>query len=240
MKIITLLLSLAASALPALAAPTSSQPPSSDGAEAEGMSFSLDEVDPPPTPPADLPPMPKDVEDFSRDLNAFGEVTTAPEDMFKAQQAAEARAAMPSTPRYQRQPQLTIAGEAGAGFFAAAALGLLGGAIGDAVDPGDPRMSLGGLHGPVFGGALGTLAGTSLGVWGASRLAEHQTSPGWIVGGAAAGSLLGSAMAFGLAEGMDRDDSASGLAVATFMLSQLGLAVLFTELFEPGPEDKAR
>jgi len=186
----------------------------------------------PVTIPPSLPPLPGPDEDFNLDRAHFKEVSTLPEQIWTQERSQEAEAIQGPKPIYQRHAGAAHAGEALAGLFSAAALGLLGARMGQAIDPGDENRNLGGFHGPAVGALLGTYLGSSLGTWGAGRFTQRPTGPGQSAGGAALGTVLGTAFAFGIAAGFEQSDGASGAAVAGFMLLQTGFAVLFNDLFE--------
>lgn len=181
------------------------------------------------------PALPPPSEDFSADQARFGEVVTEPERQRDEERRLREALVRDSIPLYVRMPALDLIGESAAGVFAAGALGLLGGAIGDAIDPGEASQPLGGLHGPVFGGVPGSAAGATLGVWGAARLFEKDTDVGWTVLGAGIGTLVGSGAAFGITAGLGEGDSSTSLALATYLLAQVGLAVVFTDVYAPEP-----
>jgi hypothetical protein len=177
--------------------------------------------------------MPSPSEDFTTDQKQFGEVVTDPERHRDQERRAEAALVKDAVPLYTRMPALNLGTEALAGVFAAGILGLMGGAVGDAIDEGDSTQPLGGFHGPVFGALPGSAIGSTLGVWGAAQLFGKETDIGWTALGSGVGTVIGGGAAFGIAAGLGEGDSATSLAVGTYLLFQVGMAMVFTDTFAP-------
>ncbi len=188
----------------------------SSGAWAQGSS-----PDPAPTPPAD----------FSADRDHFKEVVTEPERQLREEVEAAQRTVERNKPLYLRRPILDLVTEAAAGLFAAGAVGLLAGSVGNAVDEGNNSQPLGGFHGPALGVLAGSAVGSAVGVWAGAELFEKDTHPGWTALGAGIGTVVGSGAAFGIAAGLGKDGET--LAVGTFLLAQIGLAMVFTDTYRP-------
>jgi hypothetical protein len=189
-------------------------------------------------PPKELPPMPAANEDFTGDLGAFGtKVITEPEAFRKAQQEAAARRARSSLPLYQQSPWMAEGAEAAAGIFSAGMLGLVGGAVGEAIDAGERSQPLGGAGGGrLYGVLTGGFIGSAAGVWGAAALFDKDVAPGWSILGAGLGSLVGGGAAAGMLVGIDDRNTAGTLAVGTVFLSQVVGAMIFTAI---GTDDPA-
>ena len=120
------------------------------------------------------------------------------------------------------------------GLFGAGIVGLVGASIGDAIAPGDNGQALGGASGRAFGLLGGAYLGSSMGVWGASRLFEKPVHPGWAFLGSGLGTLVGGGAATGILFALQDDkQTAGGLAVASVFLFQVAGAVLFTEVGMP-------
>lgn len=173
--------------------------------------------------------------DFSADQDRFTEVETDPERHRNAEIAAELSRARTSSPFAAEWPALSRGVAVAGGLFGAGVVGLFGGSIGEAIDPGRSDLPLGGLHGPAFGALFGSMVGTTLAVWGVSEWLELDADWPWIALGAGVGTLVGGAAAFGIAEGLGEGDSTTTLAVATFLTFQIGLALAFGEAFTPAP-----
>jgi hypothetical protein len=220
------------------AAPASTAPAPAS-APAEGWPA----IDMEPLPVLNVPAMPAPEADFSADRDLFGETVTDAEKARKQELADGNRSANDPRLLYQRWPRLTIATQAVGGVFGSAIFGLLGGSIGQAADPGDKRFALGGAHGPLFGGLAGTIIGAIGGVWGSGMLFEKDPGLGWTSLGAGVGTLVGAGAAAGFALGLDEGDTATSLAVGSFVACQVGGAVAFNTVFArktPGPvADKA-
>ncbi len=184
-------------------------------------------------PPPEQPDMPSPSEDFTTDQRQFGEVVTDPERQRDQERRAAAALVKDALPLYTRSPELDLGSEALAGVFAAGIMGLMGGALGEAIDPGDPSQPLGGFHGPVFGALPGSAFGATLGVWGAAQLFGKETDVGWTALGSGIGTIVGGGAAFGIAAGLGEGDSSTTLAVGTFLLAQVGLTMVFTDTFAP-------
>lgn len=184
-----------------------------------------------PMPVLNVPAMPSPEADFSADRDLFNETVTDAEIARKAEIAEGNRPANDSRLLHQRWPKLTLGTQAAGGLFGSAIVGLLGGSIGQAINAGDKRFPLGGAHGPMFGGLVGSIAGAVGGVWGAGLLFEKESAPGWTLLGAGVGTLVGAGAAAGFAVGLDEGDTATSLAVGSFLLLQVGGAVLFNDLF---------
>ncbi len=187
---------------------------------------------PPTVAPATLAPI---VGDFSADKKAFeSNVRTPAEDAFLEEIEAGRRRIEGGQPLYRRYPGLAIVAEAAAGLFGAGVVGLVGGSIGEAIDPGNEDQPLGGASGQAFGLLGGAYVGSSMGVWGASRLFEKPVHPGWAFLGSGVGTVVGGGAATGLLFALeDEPTTAGGLAVATLFLFQVGGAMLFTEVGLP-------
>jgi hypothetical protein len=182
------------------------------------------------------PPMPRDDEDFNADRSLFVEGTTDPEKARRAEIEAGLRPADRRPPLYARSPRLTAITQSAAGVFGGAVVGLLGGSIGESIDPADRRLPLGGPHGPLFGGLAGTMIGTTAGVWGSGFLFDKDPDRwGWTALGTTVGTVVGAGIATGFAAGMDKGDTASTLAVGSFVISQVAGAVIFDTLFQAPP-----
>lgn len=182
-----------------------------------------------------LPALPPPNADFKRDQALFENVETAPEQLIAADERAQTEELRVSTLAYQEAPELAYTTQAIAGILGAGLVGLAGGAIGEAIAPGDETQPLGGFRGPVIGGFVGAAVGTGLGVWGGGLLFDKETHPGWIALGTAAGTVVGSGAALGIAA-LGSDDTLTATAsVASLMLFQVGGAILFGELFLPPP-----
>ncbi len=179
------------------------------------------------------PALPSPNEDFSTDQAQFGEVVTEPEKQREAERRARESLVKDAIPLYTRMPALDYVTEAAAGVFAAGALGVLGGAIGEAIDPGEPSQPLGGFHGPVFGALPGSAVGATMGVWGAAQLYGKETDIGWTVLGSSIGTLVGGGAAFGISAGLGEGDTTTTLALTTYLLAQVGLAIVFTDVYAP-------
>ncbi len=183
-----------------------------------------------------LPPLPPSNTDFKKDQKLFEEVDTAPESL-----AGEPSAAVQGEPLlYEELPALAFTTQAVAGVMAAGLVGLAGANLGELIDEPDELQPLGGFHGPVFGGFAGTAIGSALGVWAGGQLFDKQTHPGWIALGSAAGTLVGSGAALGVAAIGGNDETTATLAVGTALIFQVGGAILFGELFLPPPETVRR
>ena len=174
--------------------------------------------------------MPPASEDFSADQAQFGEVVTEPERARDAEQRARDTLVKDAAPLYTRMPALDYLTESVAGAFAAGALGLLGGSLGEAIDPGAPSQPLGGFHGPVFGAIPGSALGATLGVWSAAQLFEKDVDVGWSAVGSGVGTLVGGGAAFGIAAGLGEGDTTTSLALLTYLVAQVGLTVVFTDV----------
>ena len=221
--------SSAARAQEAAQAPAPPAPASTEGSPA---------IDMEPMPVLNVPAMPAPDADYSADRDLFNETVTDAEKARKQELADGNRSANDPRLLYQRWPRLTIATQAVGGVFGSAIFGLLGGSIGQAADPGDKRFALGGAHGPLFGGLAGTLIGAIGGVWGSGLLFEKDPGVGWTSLGAGVGTLVGAGAAAGFALGLDEGDTASTLAVTSFIACQVGGAVAFNTVFAkktPGP-----
>ena len=179
----------------------------------------------------DLPPMPADDADFTTDNEIFKETTTEGEATRRDARLRGERLTLPDRPLYQRYPRLTLITQVVAGTFGGAVVGLMGGSIGEAIDPGDERLPLGGAHGPLFGGLTGTLVGTAGAVWGTGLFFEKDDGGGYTALGTAVGGLVGAGAAAGFALGMEESDTATTLAISSFLICQIGGAVLFSHLF---------
>ncbi len=188
-----------------------------------------------PPPESEPPPLPKADEDFSADAKHFGEVTTEAEKERERQVAEEQARVKDSEPMYLRYRTLDFVTEATAGIFAAGAVALLAGSIGDAIDPGDDRLPLGGAHGGLFGIAVGSAVGSTAGVWAGAQLFEKETPVGWTILGTSLGTLVGGGLATGILIGLE-DEGLEGLAVTSYLVSQVGFGILFTHLFAPDPK----
>lgn len=179
-----------------------------------------------------LPPLPPANTDFKKDQKLFEEVETAPEDL-----QGQPSAAVQGDPLlYEELPALAFTTQAVAGVMAAGLVGLAGANLGELIDGPDELQPLGGFHGPVFGGFAGTAIGSALGVWAGGQLFDKQTHPGWIALGSAAGTVVGSGAALGVAAIGGNDATTATLAVGSALLFQVGGAILFGELFLPPPE----
>lgn len=179
-----------------------------------------------------LPPLPPANADFKAEQKRFEEVETEPESL--AEQLSTQVQGEPLL--YEEMPELAYTTQAIAGLLAAGVVGLAGASLGGAIDEGDELQPLGGFHGPVFGGFPGTMIGSALGVWGAGQLFEKQTPPGWIALGSAAGTVVGSGAALGIAAIGGNDTATASLAVGTALIFQIGGAILFGDLFLPPPD----
>lgn len=189
-------------------------------------------------PPADLTdevPLAEDdispKDDFSADKDLFEEVKTDPERV-EAELAYQERLRQRVLPRHARMPGVALTVQAVAGVFSAGVVGLLGGAIGEAVDAGNSVDPLGGMNGPVVGLSVGSLVGASLGTWGAGAVFEKEADLGWYTAGAAVGTVLGGGVATGIFA-IDEGDTATAVAVLSFLAIQTAGALLFAELGEP-------
>ncbi len=180
---------------------------------------------------------PGDSYDADRDL--FRDVETEPERERKRQRNRELAPVGGAVPLYEREVALDLLTEAAAGLFAATAVGLLGGSIGEAIDPGDDAAPLGGFHGPVFGAVPGSMVGATVGVWAGAQLFEKETHWGWTALGSGIGTVVGSGAMFGITAGLGDSDGAGSLAVGTFLLCQIGMAMLFTDAYAPDPDAPA-
>ena len=183
-----------------------------------------------------LPPMPDPNADYSVDAALFTEVATEPERARRAALEASLRPADRRPPLYARAPALTLLTQSVAGVFGGGVLGLMGGSVGQAIEPGDRQLPLGGPHGPLFGGLAGTLIGTTGAVYGAGSLfGKDADRLGWTSLGAGIGTVLGAGAAAGFAAGLDKGDTASTLAVTSFVVLQVAGAVAFDTLFQAPP-----
>jgi hypothetical protein len=212
-------------------------PAAAQDAEPEGAAAAPAEGTPsdvtvePIVPTLDLPPMPAPEADFSADKDLFLETTTDAERARREEIAAGDRLAEDGRPVWQRWPRLTIGAQAVGGLFGSAVIALLGGTIGDAVDPGDRRFPLGGPHGPLFGGLTGSLVGVVGGVWGTGLLFEKDPGLGWTSLGAGVGTVVGAGAAAGFALGLEKGDATTTLAVGSFLAFQVAGTVVFNDLF---------
>lgn len=206
-------------------------PPADDEAVAEGDdALDFDAVDVPA--PKPLPPMPKDTDDFSSDKGLFGvEVRTEPERVLGAELAAQDARARLYVPLHERMPGFAYGAEAAAGLFGAGIIGLVGGAIGNAISDGDPLQPLGGAKsGRPYGILGGGLTGAALGVWGGAVLFDKDTAPGWSILGSGLGSIVGGGAATGILIGVDDRNTASTLAVGTLFICQVVGALIFADV----------
>lgn len=178
------------------------------------------------------PPMPDPREDFRADQAHFGVVNTEAERAREAEIRA-GEAPVVEIPDFERYPAWAWTTQASAGVFGAGVLALLGGSVGNAISEAEDHQPLGGVRGPAIGGAIGAVVGTSLGVWGGGLWWEKPGGPWWTTGGAVAGAALGAGVAAGFIAGMGEGDAAVGLAVSSYLLSQLGGALLFNEFGRP-------
>lgn len=228
----------AASASAQPAAPTSGAP--EPAAPAAPDSATAVEVEP--VPVLNVPAMPAADADFSADRELFGETVTDAERARKDEIAQGSRPANDARPLYERWPRLAILTQSVGGVFGAATIGLLGGSIGQAIDPGDKRFALGGAHGPLFGALAGTMAGAMGGVWGSGLLFDKDPGLGWTALGTGVGTVVGAGAAAGFALGLDKGDTATTLAVGSFLACQVGGTVIFNTLFvkKPGAAGKDR
>lgn len=185
--------------------------------------------------PPEAPAMPAPSEDFRSDQKQFEEVVTEPERQRDREERAREALVKDAAPLYTRMPAVDWAAEAAAGVFAAGIVGLVGGAIGEAIDPGRETQPLGGFHGPVFGGIPGAGIGATLGVWGAAQLVDKETHVGWTALGAGIGTAVGSGAALGIGAGLGDSDTTTTLSVGVLLLAQVGLAMVFTDVFAPPP-----
>ncbi|MCA9542017.1 MAG: hypothetical protein KC620_24135, partial [Myxococcales bacterium] len=136
-----------------------------------GTALAQPESDPaPPLPPAGA---------FKEDQAAFDDVLTEPERLAAEREARERKQVSGGDALYQRHPILAFEAESVAGLFAAGAVGLLGGTIGDAIAAGDDTQPLGGFRGPAIGALVGSTAGAAIGVWGGAYMMEKPVSPLW-------------------------------------------------------------
>lgn len=224
--------------------PEDAPPTPVEGAPAPADPAALAEPEPLPPPPPDVAPMPLPTEDFTIDRDAFKEVATDPESQLDEEARRGAELAESERPLYRRMPGLAYATEVIAGLFGAGAFGLLGGTIGEAIDPGNDKLSFGGLHGALFGGLIGSFIGATGGVWGAAHLFEKDLNWGWALLGSALGTAVGGSVAFGIVEGIGGSgDGAEALGVAVLFLMQVGGAIGLSEAFlvEPtGPAERPR
>jgi len=180
--------------------------------------------------------MPDPNADYSVDADLFTEVATEPERVRRAALEASLRPADRRPPLYARSPAFTLLTQSVAGVFGGGVLGLMGGSIGQAIDPADRQLPLGGPHGPLFGGLAGTLVGTTGAVYGVGALFGKDADRfGWTVLGTSVGTILGAGAAAGFAAGLDKGDAASTLAVTSFVLLQVAGAVAFDTLFQAPP-----
>jgi hypothetical protein len=182
-------------------------------------------------PTLELPPMPPPEADFSADRDLFLETTTDAEKARRDEIAAGERQADDGRPLWQQWPKLTIGAQAVGGVFGSAVIALLGGSIGEAVNPGDRRFPLGGPHGPLFGGLAGSVVGVIGGVWGTGLLFEKDPGLGWTSLGAGVGTVVGAGAAAGFALGLEKGDATTTLAVGSFLAFQVAGAVVFNDLF---------
>ena len=183
-----------------------------------------------------LPPLPPANTDFKKDQKLFEEVDTAPETL-----EGQPSAVVQGEPLlYEELPALAFTTQAVAGILASGLVGLAGANLGELIDEPDDLQPLGGFNGPVFGGFVGTAVGSALGVWAGGQLFEKQTHPGWIALGSAAGTLVGSGAALGIAAIGGNDTTTASLAVGSALIFQIGGAILFGELFLPPPETVRR
>lgn len=182
-----------------------------------------------------LPALPPPSADFKRDQALFENVETAPEKLIAEDERAQTEELKVSTLAYQNSPELAFTTQAVAGILGAGLVGLAGAAAGEAIAPGDETQPLGGLRGPVIGGFVGAALGTGLGVWGGGKMFDKDTHPGWIALGTAAGTVVGSGAALGIAALGDDDTLTATASIASLMLFQVGGAILFGELFLPAP-----
>lgn len=193
--------------------------------------------DPPETldPAPALPPLPPADADLRGDLKQFEEVQTEPEVLAGQPVGAVERKPL----MYERLPALSYTAQAVAGVLASGVVGLAGASLGGAIDEADALQPIGGLHGPAVGGFTGTLVGSALGVWAGSALFEKDTHPGWIGLGSAAGTLVGTGAAYGVAALGSNDATTGATMVAGMLIFQIGGAILFGELFAPPPTARA-
>jgi len=184
------------------------------------------------TPPEPRPSLPTG--DPSADKTLFRRTVPEPEEAFLAEVEAGRRRMNQGEPLYRRYEGLGYVTEAAAGLFGAGIVGLVGASIGDAIAPGDNGQALGGASGRAFGLLGGAYLGSSMGVWGASRLFEKPVHPGWAFLGSGLGTLVGGGAATGILFALQDDkQTAGGLAVASVFLFQVAGAVLFTEVGMP-------
>ncbi len=186
--------------------------------------------------PVDLepPPLPAPDADFSADRALFQEVRTAPEEVRAARRVVEQARVSDAGPLHAQTPALAWLTQAVGGVFGAGAVGLLFGSVGEAIDPGNDRQPLGGFHGAAVGGLVGTAIGSALGVWGAGRLFEKDSNPGWSFLGAGIGTAVGGGAAVGIAAGVSHKDGGATLAIGTVLLCQTALAIVFDDYGLPG------
>ncbi len=190
------------------------------------------EPDEAPPPDPALPPLPPANADFKKDQKLFEEVATEPEAL--AEQRSNAVDGEPLL--YEELPELAYTTQAVAGLLAAGVVGLAGASLGEAIQEPDELQPLGGFRAPLFAGFAGTAVGSALGVWTGGLLFEKQTHPGWIALGSAAGTVVGSGAALGIAAIGGNDTATASLAVGSALLFQIGGAILFGELFLPPPD----
>ena len=184
-----------------------------------------------PEPPA--APMPLPGETFREDSDRFKDVLTDPERAHKAGIAAEMAPAAGARPLYEQMPVATGGIQAVAGLFAAGVVGLLGGSVGNLSDSRDDDKPLAGLYGTTTGALLGSLVGSTLGVWGGGLLFDKPGGPGWTLAGAWVGTTAGAGVAAGVMFGMEPGDGATALALVGFMGLQTTGALLFNEWGRP-------
>ena len=181
-------------------------------------------------PPA---PMPLPGETFREDSDRFRDVVTEPERTHKAGIAAEMAPPSGQGPLHKQMPVATGGIQVVAGLFAAGVVGLLGGSIGNLSDSPDDDEPLGGRYGTATGALLGTLVGSTLGVWGSGLLFDKPGGPGWTLGGACVGTTAGVGVAAGFLFGMEPGDRATALALVGFMGLQTTGALMFNEWGRP-------
>ncbi|MFN3202547.1 MAG: hypothetical protein ACE366_29420 [Bradymonadia bacterium] len=235
---------ITACTLSLLAAPLWAQTPPEEGEELPVLDLTGD--GPPegttlgePDPIEEVPPAPErpDVDpggDFSADRNLFKEVETDPERV-DAELEYQERLRNRTVPRYVKTPKVALTVQALAGVFGAGLVGLLGGALGGAVDDGNSVDPLGGFNGPLIGFTAGSLIGSSLATWGTGQVFDKEASAVWHTSGASLGTVLGGGVAAGILLGIDDGDSGSTVAIISFLAIQTAGALLFGELGEPPP-----
>lgn len=216
---------------------------SQDAPPAEEPPLVAPEAEPEPEPeyPAlDVAPMPGANEDFTIDKERFKVIETDPEAALIEEAARQDAIALSEQPLYKRMPGLAILTQAVAGLFGAGAIGLAGGSVGEAIDPGDDSLPFGGVHGALIGGLIGSWIGATGGVWGAAHLFEKDINLGWAALGSFLGTAIGGSIAFGLVEGIDSSDGIEAIGVALMFAMQVGGAIGLSEAFlpeNPGPVD---